>query len=165
MNLLHLNGAVVNEVAINETTTNKSKVMANEVATEGMVGIQFAARPNKEVLRKKENITSRFINEEFGSDDVREVRSGVRRRRRVLLRRKEARYNPAESGTDEKKKKKKKKKSLRLILNNNLDGLIYIQLTKLRHALNDEHRIFVVDYNRAIPDKEDLPDIPSGVQN
>ena len=87
--------------------------MANEVAMDGAVGIQFAARssqlaarPKKEVLRKKEKYyTSRFINEEFGSDDVHEVRAGVRRRRRVLLRRKEVRCNPAESDTDEKEKK------------------------------------------------------------
>ena len=77
--------------------------MANEVSTEGAVGIQFAARPIRKRYCERRKNTSRFINEEFGSDDIREVHAGVRRRRRVPLRRKEVRCNPAEKDTDEKK--------------------------------------------------------------
>ena len=52
--------------------------MANEVSTEGAVGIQFAARPIRKRYCERRKNTSRFINEEFGSDDICEVHAGVR---------------------------------------------------------------------------------------
>ena len=57
-----------------------------------------------------------------------------------------------------------RKASLPSVIHPNLDGLIYIKPASSWETLKDEHRTFVLNYNRAVRHEEDLPEIPSGVK-